>query len=205
MKVRLAEDMIKRQFAQKTFQVLKEKCELYWPELNRNNAQSIFKLFERWMQAYASEANVVSFRRLAEACAFHLMDPAGNVAPSLDYSSDLPAGFSPQQFLNIHEKLWSLQTRAAVAIKGAEPGLSLHEVHQKLEQYYEGHRVMAYQATMQTNDANLKTEIDLIMAKAYLTYAASLELEGFAHGGTSFVGEFRKKTAENLTKQEKAI
>ena len=69
--------------------------------------------------------------------------------------------------------------------------MSVLKVHQKIEPYFESHRAMALEAI--TGEAQeYKSEVELIMAKAYLTFASSTELDGFEYGGTSFISEFRK-------------
>ena len=86
-----------------------------------------------------------------------------------------------------------------MAIKADDASLSLTEVHQKLEPYFESHRVLAYEAIL-AQEESCKSQVELVMAKAYLTFASSTELEDFPHGGTSFISEFRKQTTENLVK-----
>ena len=53
------------------------------------------------MKAYSNETFVKDFMKLAEVCAYHLMNQKDNAAPSMDYSADLPASFSPQTLLAI--------------------------------------------------------------------------------------------------------
>ena len=67
-----------------------------------------YAYFNQWVSLFANEVKVIEFRKLAEACAFHIMDPAGMPAPSLDYRDELPEGLDPNKLLEIYEKLWSL-------------------------------------------------------------------------------------------------
>lgn len=51
----------------------------------------------------------------------------------------------------------------------------------------------------------LKSQVVVIMAQAYLTYASCQTLEGFEGGSSGFVEAFKTLTAESLQQQEKAI
>mmetsp|Transcript_1540 Transcript_1540/g.2513 ORF Transcript_1540/g.2513 Transcript_1540/m.2513 type:complete len:107 (+) Transcript_1540:190-510(+) len=106
--------MIRRQFSMMTQKVFRATCQKCQPELHRANNEHAdpipvtFPVFNEWVQTFATEPKVVAFRKLAEECAMHIMDPAGRPAPSLDYTGELPVGLTATKLLEIYDKLWSL-------------------------------------------------------------------------------------------------
>ena len=51
-------------------------------------------------------------------------------------------------------------------------------MHERVETYFSGHRIMAFESVMKTQ-VDIKSKVEVIMAKAYLTFSASAQLYGF--------------------------
>ena len=163
-----------------------------------------YPFFEAWMMAYANETSVKDFMKLGEVCAYHLMFPKDDPAPSMDYSADLPAGFSPQTLLAILDALWERQTQMGLEMQAQDANLSLLQIRARLEYHIEEHKVIAFEKVTQMN-LDEKRFASLLMDKAYLTYASSEIVEGIEGGGPTFKLICDRRVAECLDKHEKAL
>ncbi len=88
-------------------------------------------------------------------------------------------------------------------MKVLEADFTLFRAHAKLDKMFPRHQVEAYEAIMgQIAD---KSSVEVILAKAYLTYASSQSIEGFEGSTQAWKQAFKEMTAECLQQQEVAI
>ena len=100
-----------------------------------------------------------------------MVDPVANPAPSLDYTAELPEKMTPTKLISIYSKIWQLQTEAGLKMVKQSPQTPKLEVQLALDKLFEGHRVEAYEATMEMQ-LSLKSAAQMTMVKAYMTYAS---------------------------------
>ena len=204
-----AEDMVKKQFVKKTQDILIESCQICHPEGHNSNAthgqieKFPYSLFEKWVQKFATEQFVVDFMSLATVSGMNIMAPEKFEKPMLDYTAELPTLMSPTTLIDIYSKLWDLQTKSGLKIKQEEPLLELSGIHTKLEDLFEIQRIEAFEFVMETT-LDLKSDAQLTMIKAYLTYGSSTNLIGFGTG-EAFTEVFNKAVTLHLLNQEKIL
>ena len=132
---------------------------------------------------------MAAFIDLTSRCAQSIVADDDVDAPQVDFTDSLPAAMNPQALLAIYTELWRLQTEAGLALKAADPQITVANINAKIEEKFEEHRVAAYRSQISEPALSQPSEAQLNMVKAYLTFASSKSLAGY-ESGKQWASEF---------------
>ena len=135
----------------------------------------------------------------------NILDPSQYPSPILDYSAELPTEMTPEKLLVVYGTLWALQDEARKKMIADSPTkLTKSVIEDQLEQMFEAHRVEAFERVMDKT-LEKKSDAQLFMVKAYITYASCETLEGYPNGGKSWLIEFNDCVRRRNEQQAKDL